>query len=176
VTLVHEGPIAIGQRGLHASRRLIDALSCAPQSAAWIHRVGVEGVEMEHRDKLVARRRTILASYPIDLRRVVRLACECAALGAWCAGLYLPELIEASEQADRGDWGAVSVSAGGAIKAAVSASALAAARDAKAAANSADRAGARASARAALWASAAAANKPPVVEARAVALMTEEIS
>jgi len=90
---------------------LTAALRYAPQGAVWIHRVRVEGIELEHQDKLVARRRMILASYPLDLRRIMRLACECAGLAAWCAGLYLPGLVKAAEHADRGGWYAARVAA-----------------------------------------------------------------
>ena len=59
---------------------------------------------MEHQDKVVARRRMILASYPLDLRRVVRLACECAGLVAWFSGLDMLDLLRAAEHADRSEW------------------------------------------------------------------------
>jgi len=57
-TLVHDGIVKICSSGLHASRRLIDALKYAPGSE--ICRVRMEAVVAEQDDKLVAWHRTIL--------------------------------------------------------------------------------------------------------------------
>jgi hypothetical protein len=56
--LRRSGPVEICKSGLHASRRLIDALNYAPGST--ICRVGCRDVEEEEVDKLVCRERTIL--------------------------------------------------------------------------------------------------------------------
>jgi MoxR-like ATPase len=55
--LVHDGPIKICHTGLHASVRLIDALSFAPGHT--LHRVTLRGVKGSESDKLGARERRI---------------------------------------------------------------------------------------------------------------------
>ena len=55
--LRHEGDLVICREGLHASRRLIDALKHAPGSM--LHRVTCGGEAVEESDKLVCRERTI---------------------------------------------------------------------------------------------------------------------
>ena len=59
--LVHDGPLVPCESGLHASERLIDALSFAPGGT--LHRVELRGDVTPHDgDKLVARERRILWS------------------------------------------------------------------------------------------------------------------
>ena len=67
-TLVHEGPIEWCQSGLYASRTAWDALRYAPD--ATLHRVLCEDIEREDGDKLVCRRRTIVAT--IDATHLLR--------------------------------------------------------------------------------------------------------
>lgn len=57
--LIHEGPVAICIRGLHASRHPYDALQYAP--GALMHLVECVDISDEHHDKLVCRRRRIIA-------------------------------------------------------------------------------------------------------------------
>ena len=57
-TLTHEGELILCRRGLHASKRLIDALSYAPGCYVW--RVEVSGTIVHGDDKLVATERTAL--------------------------------------------------------------------------------------------------------------------
>lgn len=66
--LVHEGPIAICRTGLHASEHPFDALryACGPM----LHRVRCEGIEGRETDKLVCRRRTIIAT--VDATHLLR--------------------------------------------------------------------------------------------------------
>jgi len=59
-TLVHDGPVEICVSGLHASECPFDALRYAP--GPMLHRVKCEGIEERQTDKLVCRRRTIIAS------------------------------------------------------------------------------------------------------------------
>jgi hypothetical protein len=155
--LEHEGALELCEAGLHASERLIDALRYAPAGVTTIHRVECDGdvIHCDSGDKFAGRRRRIVASYPFDLRRVVRLACESAALAAWCTGLYLPELIVAAEAADRGDFAAASAAAAAAGDARGAGDAARAARDASWAADATARAAAGAvwaAARGAAWA------------------------
>lgn len=58
--LRHDGPLVLCRSGLHASRRLIEALWWAPRSTACRVEVGGEIIEGENEDKLVCRERTIL--------------------------------------------------------------------------------------------------------------------
>ena len=68
VTLSHKGKVFICASGLHASRRLIDALQYAP--GATICRVECWGDVEEHNDKLVARNRKIL--WRVDGEQLLR--------------------------------------------------------------------------------------------------------
>lgn len=75
VPLVHVGPVEMCASGLHASRRLIDALQYAPGST--ICRVRMRDVIAEEEDKLVARERTIL--WRVDGETLLRdFARDCA--------------------------------------------------------------------------------------------------
>lgn len=58
--LVHDGPIVICKSGLHASRDPFDALKYAP--GTMLHLVECDEIEDEEDDKLVCRRRRIIAS------------------------------------------------------------------------------------------------------------------
>ena len=107
--LVHNGEVVICNSGLHASERLLDALRYAP--GLTLHRVTCEDVVGEQEDKLVCRRRRIDSSCVVPMRAVVRLAIESACLAAWCAGLYLPDLLVALEACDREDWDAAAANA-----------------------------------------------------------------
>jgi hypothetical protein len=59
VWLEHKGPVRICESGLHASRNPFDALQYAPGATLCL--VEVEGIECEQDDKLVCRRRKIVA-------------------------------------------------------------------------------------------------------------------
>lgn len=100
--LEHTGPLALCESGLHASERLLDALQYAP--GLTLHRVTLDGETLRDNDKFCARRRRIDATREVQLRALVRLALESACLAAWCAGLYLPDLLTALEASDRGGW------------------------------------------------------------------------
>lgn len=194
-TLKHEGPVRICESGLHASERLTDALMYAPNLT--LHAVYVADVVERHPDKLVARERTILATYHVDIRVVVRFAIECAALAFFAVGLEDDRLTAAAEHADRGDfeaalaaWAAADAAnaaraAANAARAAADTAARAAraARAANAARAAARAANAAADAARAAWAAADAAADAAnaadaadaaraCVEARAIALFT----
>src|SRR5690606_22275637 len=72
--LVHEGDVEMCISGLHASRKVIDALNYAPGST--ICRVVVADVVIDECHKLVARRRAILWRVDTDdlLRKFARQA------------------------------------------------------------------------------------------------------
>jgi len=80
-TLTVEGPIVLCERGLHASRRLVDALKYAPGPI--LYRVRLSGTIVPHsslragEDKLAASERTAL--WRVDATRALRLfACDVA--------------------------------------------------------------------------------------------------
>ena len=73
VTLVHDGEICICESGLHASRDPFDALQYAPGSTLCL--VEVDEIADEQKDKLVARKRTIIRR--IDATKLLRkFACD----------------------------------------------------------------------------------------------------
>lgn len=73
--LKREGMLSLGESGLHASRRIIDALEYAPGPICC--RVQVGGEIIEGNDKLVAAERTIL--WRVDATDVLRkFARDCA--------------------------------------------------------------------------------------------------
>jgi hypothetical protein len=75
VWLEHTGPITICQAGYHASRHPFDALQYAPGATLCL--VEIDGDIVESEDKLVGRRRRIVARIDAtDLLR--RFACDCA--------------------------------------------------------------------------------------------------
>ena len=131
-TLVHEGPIEWCQSGLYASRTAWDALRYAPD--ATLHRVLCEDIEREDGDKLVCRRRTIVAT--IDATHLLRRFAADQALSVahlWDMPDVVRDYLMTLDEDKR-------------------AAAWAAARDA---ARATARATARAAARAAAWAAAA---------------------
>ena len=160
--LEHTGPLILCESGLHASERVLDALHYAP--GLTLHRVTVSGA-LRSDDKLVAKRRRIESSREVPFRTVVRLAIEAACLAAWCARLYLPDLLVALEACDREDWGAATRSTDAAFAAASAAARTAGAAEA---AGAADAAYAAASAAA----SAARATRSADAAARAAAGVT----
>lgn len=84
--LTHDGPCEMCRSGLHASRHPFDALQYAPGDT--LHRVEVDEIVHEQGDKLVCRRRRILAS--IDATELLR------ELARWCA-LQVSDLSDAPE-------------------------------------------------------------------------------
>lgn len=87
--LVHDGELVMCESGLHASKRLIDALKYAPGGT--ICRVEVGGKILHDDDKLVAKKRKIL--WRVDGEQVLR------AFARWCA-LQVIHLWDAARDAD----------------------------------------------------------------------------
>ena len=73
--LIHKGDISICSSGLHASIDIMDALGWTP--GAHLCRVECVGIEDKHEDKLVCRKRTIIAEADI--------ATELHIFAIWCA-------------------------------------------------------------------------------------------
>ena len=86
VPLEHEGEAVMCERGLHASRNVIDALFYIPDNATVLCRVKCELIEDEQGDKLVCRKRTVLQA--IDCGRLLHeFACRCAERQLKAAGI-----------------------------------------------------------------------------------------
>ena len=180
--LHHAGEVAICSSGLHASKRLIDALNYAPGNT--ICRVECEEIVDEQHDKLVCRKRTIL--WRIDGEELLReFARKCAldVIHLWDAPQIVidflqtgdPKLQAAAEAAGAWDAAEAARDAGAAARAAAWdaagyagyagdaawAAARATAEAAEATAEAAEAAGAwdaaRVAAQAAAWAAARAA-------------------
>jgi len=82
--LVHKGPLMLCKSGLHASRRLIDALRYAP--GCILHRVELSGEIIKDEDKVVATERTILWRMDVeDLLRDFARRCALDVIDAWDA-------------------------------------------------------------------------------------------
>jgi len=77
-TLTVDGPIVPCERGLHASRQVLDALEYAPYApASWLARVRCHGTVVEDFDKLAASARTTV--WLADVSRVLHtFACDVA--------------------------------------------------------------------------------------------------
>ena len=97
VWLEHTEPLRICESGLHASRRLIDALSYAPGST--ICRVRLEGIGEEERDKLVCKRRKIL--WRIDGEKILGAFARSQALSVihlWDAPGVVKDYLETGDE------------------------------------------------------------------------------
>ena len=66
VPLEHKGKVEMCVRGLHASRRAVDALGYTPYNATVLCRVRCEDIVDEQEDKLVCRKRTVLATFDCE--------------------------------------------------------------------------------------------------------------
>jgi hypothetical protein len=159
--LKHEGPLVMCESGLHASRRVLDAINYAP--CGTIHRVECRGDIEEQSDKLVCRQRRILASISAEradqiFRRFARLVAW-THLDKWDAPEIVRQWLETGDESIRdaardAAWAAAGDAAWAAAGDAARAAAWAAARDA---ARDAAWDAARAAARDAAWAAAGAA-------------------
>ncbi len=153
--LEHEGELRMCVSGLHASPTPFDALQYAP--GPLLHLVELDGETIAKGDKVVCRKRKIVAS--IDATDLLRkFACTVAlkVIHLWDAPLVVREYLETGDESKR-------YAAGAAAGAAARDAAEDAARDASAgdaagaAAWAAAEAAARAAAEAAAWAAAGAA-------------------
>jgi len=159
--LEHKGPVVMCESGLHASRKVLDAATYAPGGT--LHRVRCADVVQEESDKLLCRRRRILATIPEDrVNQLLRAFARRVALSVidkWDAPAIVRRYLETGDETIRAAaraaaWDvardAARAAARDAARAAAWAAARAAARDAaRAAARDAARAAARDAARAA---------------------------
>jgi hypothetical protein len=160
--LEHDGKVEMCVSGLHASAAPFDALQFAP--GEMLHQVELEGIVETQSDKIVAKRRKILAS--IDATPLLRLFARQQALSVihlWDCPAITKEYLETGREdiraaAGAAAWAAARARAWDAAGAAAWAAARAAAWDAAwAAAGDAARDAAWAAARARAWAAARAA-------------------
>jgi hypothetical protein len=153
VELRHDGLVMMCQSGLHASRKLADALQYAPGNT--LCRVEMRDVVAEDGDKLVARSRTIL--WRIDAEPVLwQFARDCAleVLHLWDAPDVVVEYLLTGDESLRDVAWDAAWDARAAARAAGAAAWAAAWAAARTAARTAARAAARAAgaaARAAAW-------------------------
>jgi len=165
VWLEHEGPLVMCQQGLHASRRPADALKYAPGSTLCL--VELDGEVIEEEDKIVARRRRIIAR--IDAEPLLwdyARWCALQAVHLWDSPDVVKQYLNTGDESLRS---AARDAARDAARAAAGAAAGAAARAAWAAAGSAAVEAAGDAAGAAAWAAWAAAGSAAVEAAWAAA-------
>jgi len=99
-TLVHDGPVKMCASGLHASRRMLDALTYAPGYT--VCRVRCEDVVAEDYDKLVCRRRTILWRVEAeDLLRDFARRCALDVIDEWDAPDVVIEYLRTGDESLR---------------------------------------------------------------------------
>jgi hypothetical protein len=164
--LEHEGPLAMCESGLHASRHPYDALQYAPGSTLCL--VEVDGEMVEQDDKLVARRRMIVNRIDASpLLRSFARWCALQVIHLWSAPDVVRRYLETGDESLRDAAGAAAWAAAGA---AAGDAARAAARDA-----AGDAAGdaAWAAAWAAAWDAAGAAQRQHFAEMVDAALAAE---
>jgi len=175
-TLKVQGPPVLCQRGLHASRRVVDALRYAPGDT--LYRVRLGGQIVHDGDKMVATERTAL--WRLDATRALRLfACDVAEVAlraeraagrephkdSWAAIAVMRRWIdgEATDAERDAAWSAAWSAARSAARDAARSAAWSAARDAawsaawsaaRSAAESAARDAAESAARDAAWSAA----------------------
>ena len=96
-----KGPPVLCQHGLHASKRIIDALQYAPSDTKYVEFVELGGVVKMDTDKAVATKRTII--WMVDVERILHeFAC-------WCAEGALKAERKAGREPDPRSWEAIKV-------------------------------------------------------------------
>jgi hypothetical protein len=101
--LVHDGPVKMCDIGLHASVRLWDAITFAP--GATLHRVECADIVQRNSDKLVCRRRRIVATVSADradqiFRRFARVAAY-TVIDKWDAPELVRRYLETGDESIR---------------------------------------------------------------------------
>lgn len=137
--LVHEGPVAICESGLHASLHPFDALQYAPGNTLCL--VECEDVVAEQDDKLVCRRRMIVKrADATDMLRTFARQCALDVIHMWDAPQVVRDylttgdetlMVAARDAVWDAAWDAVWDAAWAAAKDAARAAARTAARDAQ---------------------------------------------
>ena len=137
--LRYEGKCFMCERGLHASKKIIDALQYAPGST--IHRVVCANIQDEQSDKFVCRSRFIM--WRLESNELLRTFARSAALSVihlWDAPAIVRQYLETGDEKIRvAAWDAAGNAAWAAARAAASAAGAAARAAAGAAARDAAR-------------------------------------
>ena len=95
------GKPVLCEHGLHASKRIIDALRYAPSDAKYVCLVELGGAVKLDTDKAVATRRTVLAMADVEII-LHEFAC-------WCAEQALKAERKAGREPDERSWAAIRV-------------------------------------------------------------------
>ena len=112
--LVHDGPVKMRESGLHASRHPFDALTYAPGPILCL--VDCDGIDAEENDKLVCRRRRIVAKFDATtMLRAFARQCALDVIYLWDAPQVVRDYLTTGDES---------------LRAAASAAASAAAKDA----------------------------------------------
>jgi len=94
------GPLELCERGLHASERIIDALSYAP--GPMIYRVRLHGYVLRGDDKACATHRTYLAGCDAtDILRLFARQCALDVVHLWDAPVIVREYLETGDESIR---------------------------------------------------------------------------
>ena len=151
--LVHDGPVKMRESGLHASRHPFDALTYAPGPILCL--VDCDGIDAEENDKLVCRRRRIVAKFDATtMLRAFARQCALDVINLWNAPQVVRDYLTTGDESLRAAardaardaaWAAARDAAWAAARDAAWAAAWAAAKD------TARAAGAARAARAAAW-------------------------
>ena len=110
--LVHDGPVRMCESGLHASRHPLDALTYAP--GVIICLVDCDDIKAEDGDKLVCRRRLIVARFDAtDILRAFARQCALDVIHLWDAPQVVRDYLtgddslrDAARDAARAAWAA----------------------------------------------------------------------
>ena len=129
--LVHEGSVTMCKSGLHASRRLLDAAKYAP--GLTLHRVVCADLVEEQEDKLLCRRRRIVATLPPARVEVIlqwwARVCAYTVIDRWAAPEIVRQWLLTGDPSIRSAAHAAASAASAAAYAAYAASAAAYARE-----------------------------------------------
>src|SRR5574343_2040907 len=132
--LVHDGPVRMCESGLHASRHPFDALMYAPGPILCL--VDCDAIDAEENDKLVCRRRRIVARFDAtDMLRAFARQCALDVIHLWDAPQVVRDYLTTGDESLRDGtrdaaWAAARDAARAAARAAARDAAWAAARDA----------------------------------------------
>ena len=98
--LVHDGPVVMCQSGLHASRHPFDALMYAPGRVLCL--VDCDEIDAEDRDKLVCRRRRIVARFDATgILRAFARRCALDVIDLWDAPQVVRDYLTTGDESLR---------------------------------------------------------------------------
>ena len=98
--LVHDGPVRMCESGLHASRHPFDALMYAPGPVLCL--VDCDEIDAEENDKLVCRRRLIVARFDAtDILRAFARQCALDVIHLWDAPQVVRDYLTTGDESLR---------------------------------------------------------------------------